>query len=65
LVSLAVIDQGGTAVDWSEALQRSAKPEGRGVGLKVALSGMETVGGDILFSAAANGSQVTIRWPGK
>jgi hypothetical protein len=24
---------------------------------------METIGGDILFSAAANGSQVTIRWP--
>ncbi|MFT5063421.1 MAG: two-component system sensor histidine kinase RegB [Gammaproteobacteria bacterium] len=63
LVSLTVIDQGGTTVDWGQALQRRAKPGGRGVGLKVALSGMETIGGDILFSAAANGSQVTIRWP--
>jgi two-component system sensor histidine kinase RegB len=62
-LSLDVTDHGAAEVDWEKALVQSAKPQGHGVGLNVAMIGMETIGGSIRFAHADNGSCVTIEWP--
>lgn len=64
-IEIEVNDHGGAKVNWQAVLAQSTKPQGFGVGLNVAISGMETVGGDIRFAHGAAGSKVTIVWPEK
>lgn len=64
-ISIDVIDHGGSKVDWQQALASSVKQGGHGVGLNVAISGMETIAGEIRFAEAEHGSKVTIVWVGR
>lgn len=64
-ISLEVSDHGDKEVDWDLSLTQSEKLGGHGVGLNVAISGMESIGGRIVFASSAQGSKVTINWAGK
>ena len=64
-LEISVSDHGAKPVDWAKVLTSSDKPHGHGVGLSVAVSGMETIGGGLRFAAGSKGSTVTVYWQEK